>query len=90
VTFEIDVLQLLLCILDTIALKFAIGLHKLVAMIFAVSFEIIIQRAVGNELCYLIKKDFNNYIIRPKIGVEKNNYTSHSVKFVKNLQIGFR
>jgi hypothetical protein len=90
VTFETDVLQLLLCILDTIALKFAIGLHKLVAMIFAVSFEIIIQRAVGNEPCYLIKKDFNNYIIRPKIGVEKNNYTSHSVKFVKNLQIGFR
>jgi hypothetical protein len=90
VTFEIDVLQLLLCILDTIALKFAIGLHKLVAMIFAVNFEIIIQRAVGNEPCYLIKKDFNNYIIRPKIGVEKNNYTSHSVKFVKNLQIGFR
>jgi hypothetical protein len=90
VTFEIDVLQLLLCILDTIALKFAIGLHKLVAMIFAASFEIIIQRAVGNEPCYLIKKDFNHYIIRPKIGVEKNNYTSHSVKFVKNLQIGFR
>jgi hypothetical protein len=27
-------------------------------MIFAVSFEIIIQRAVGNELCYLIKKTF--------------------------------
>jgi hypothetical protein len=85
VTFETDVLQLLLCILDTIALKFAIGLHQLVAMKFAVtSFEIIIQRGVGNEPCYLIKKDFNNYIIRPKIGVEKNNYTSHSVKFVKN------
>jgi hypothetical protein len=87
VTFETAVLQLLLCILDTIALKFAI----IIAMIFAASFEIIIQRAVGNEPCYLIKKkDFNNYIIRPKIGVEKNNYTSHSVKFVKNLQIAFR
>jgi hypothetical protein len=29
-------------------------------MIFAVSFEIIIQRAVGNELCYLIKKTFSD------------------------------
>jgi hypothetical protein len=47
VTFETDVLQLLLCILDTIALKFAIRLHKLVVMMFVVSFEIIIQRAVG-------------------------------------------
>jgi hypothetical protein len=35
-----------------IALKCAIGLHELVAMVFAVSFEIIIQRAVGNESCY--------------------------------------
>jgi hypothetical protein len=43
--------------LDTIALKFAIG-HKLVAMIFAVSFEIIIQRVVSNEPCYVIKKHF--------------------------------
>jgi hypothetical protein len=34
---------------------FAIELHKLVAMIFAVSFEIIIQRAVGNESCYPMK-----------------------------------
>jgi hypothetical protein len=51
---ETDVLQLLLCILDTVALKFVIGLHKLVDMIFAVSFEIIIQQAVGNEPCYLI------------------------------------
>jgi hypothetical protein len=34
---------------DTIALKFAVGLHKLVAMIFAVSVEIIIQRTVDNE-----------------------------------------
>jgi hypothetical protein len=48
---EIDVLKLL-HILYIIALKFAIGLHKLVAMIFAVSFEIIIQGAVGNESCY--------------------------------------
>jgi hypothetical protein len=54
-TFETDVLQLLLRILDIIALKFTIGLHKLVAMIFAVSFEIIIQRAVGNGPYYLIK-----------------------------------
>jgi hypothetical protein len=37
------------------ALKFAIGLHKLVAMIFAVSFEIIIQRAVDNESCHTMK-----------------------------------
>jgi hypothetical protein len=37
------------------ALKFPIGLHKLIAMIFAVSFEIIIQRAVGYESCYPIK-----------------------------------
>jgi hypothetical protein len=51
---ETDVLQLLLRSLD-IALKFAIGLHKLVAIIFAVSFEIIIQRAVGNGPYYLIK-----------------------------------
>jgi hypothetical protein len=41
---ETDVLKLLLCILDTTALKFAIGLHKLVAMIFGISFEIIINR----------------------------------------------
>jgi hypothetical protein len=41
--------------LDTIRLKFAIGLHKLVDMIFTVSFEIIIQRPVGNESCYLLK-----------------------------------
>jgi hypothetical protein len=41
--------------LDTIPLKFAIGLHKLVAMIFAVSFEIIIQQAVGSESCYPMK-----------------------------------
>jgi hypothetical protein len=52
---ETDVLQLLLCILDTIVLKFAIGLHKLVAMTFAVSFEIIIQRTMGNEPYYLMK-----------------------------------
>jgi hypothetical protein len=39
-------------ILDTTALKFAIGLHKPVAMIF---FEITIQRAVGDEPCYLMK-----------------------------------
>jgi hypothetical protein len=45
---ETDVLKWLLCMLDTIPLKFAIGLHKLVAMIFAVSFEIIIQQAVMN------------------------------------------
>jgi hypothetical protein len=38
--------------LDTIALKFALK----VAMIFIVSFDIIIQRAVGNEPYYLIKK----------------------------------
>jgi hypothetical protein len=50
---ETSVLQLLLCILDTIELKFA---TKFVAMIYTVCFEIIIQRAVGNELCYLIKK----------------------------------
>jgi hypothetical protein len=31
---ETNVLKLLVCILDTIALKFAIGLHKLVAVIF--------------------------------------------------------
>jgi hypothetical protein len=49
---ETNVLQLLL---DTIALKFAIGLHKLVAMIFAMRFEIIMQRAVGNEHCCLIE-----------------------------------
>jgi hypothetical protein len=41
--------------LDTIALKLAIGLYKLVVVIFAVSFEIIIQWAVGNQPCYLIK-----------------------------------
>jgi hypothetical protein len=29
--------------------------HKLVPVAFAVSFEIIIQRAVGNEPCYVIK-----------------------------------
>jgi hypothetical protein len=39
----------------TIALNVAIGVHKLVAVIFAVIFEIIIQRAVGDELCYLMK-----------------------------------
>jgi hypothetical protein len=50
-TFEIDVLKLLLCIFDSsIALKFAIELHKLVTMIFAVSFEINIQQAVGNVI----------------------------------------
>jgi hypothetical protein len=49
----------IICILDTIVLRFAIGLRKVVAMIFAVSFEIIIQRAVGNEPCYLIKKKYN-------------------------------
>jgi hypothetical protein len=38
-----------------IALKFGIGLNKLVVMIFAVSFEVIIQRAVGNESCYPMK-----------------------------------
>jgi hypothetical protein len=49
--------------LDTIiALKFAIALHNLVAMIFTVNFDII-QRAVGNEPYYLIKKPFNNYNI---------------------------
>jgi hypothetical protein len=53
---ETDILQLLLTTLDAIKLKFAIGLHKLVAMIFTVSFESIIQRPVGNETCYLIKK----------------------------------
>jgi hypothetical protein len=53
-TFETGVFKLSLCILDTIALKYVIGLHKLVAVIFAVSFEItpIIQGAVGNESCY--------------------------------------
>jgi hypothetical protein len=45
----------IICILDFIAVKFATGLHKLVAIIFAVSFEIIIERAVGNESCYSIK-----------------------------------
>jgi hypothetical protein len=30
--------------------------YKLVAMIFAVSFQIIIRRPVSNEPCYLIKK----------------------------------
>jgi hypothetical protein len=40
---------------NTIALQFAIGLHKLVAIIFAVSFEIIIQRAGDNESCYPMK-----------------------------------
>jgi hypothetical protein len=45
----------LLCILDIIALKFATGLHKLVAMIFAVNYEIIIQRALDNESCYPMK-----------------------------------
>jgi hypothetical protein len=29
-------------------------------MVFEVSFEIIIQRAVGNESCYPMKKHFNN------------------------------
>jgi hypothetical protein len=53
--------------LDTIVLKFAIG-HKLVAMIFAVSFEIIIQRVVSNEPCYVIKNTLQYYTI---IGVEK-------------------
>jgi hypothetical protein len=45
----------IICILDIIAVKFATGLHKLVAIIFAVSFEIIIERAVGNESCYSIQ-----------------------------------
>jgi hypothetical protein len=49
---ETDVLQLLLCMLDTIALKFALK----VAMIFIVSFDIIIQRAVRIEPYYLIKR----------------------------------
>jgi hypothetical protein len=31
-TFETDFLKVSLCILDTIGLKFAIGLHQLVAM----------------------------------------------------------
>jgi hypothetical protein len=53
---ETNVLKLLVCILDTIALKFAIELHKLVAVIF----EIIIQRAVDNESCYPMIKHFNN------------------------------
>jgi hypothetical protein len=35
--------------------KFTIRLHKLVALIFAVNFEIIIQWAVGNESCYAMK-----------------------------------
>jgi hypothetical protein len=61
VMFETDVLKLLLCIFDTIALKFTSGLHKLVAIIFPVSFEIMIQRAVGNESCYSIK---NTLIIK--------------------------
>jgi hypothetical protein len=46
---ETDVLKLLFCTLDTIALKFAVRLYKLVALIFAVRFKIIIQQAVGNE-----------------------------------------
>jgi hypothetical protein len=49
--------------LDSIALKFAIGLRELVTIattiVFAVSFEIIIQQ--GNEPCYLLKKTLNNY-----------------------------
>jgi hypothetical protein len=47
---ETDVLKLLLCMVDTIALKF----HKLLALIFAI-FDIIIQRAVGYGPCYLMK-----------------------------------
>jgi hypothetical protein len=39
----------------TIALNVVIVFHKLVAVIFTVIFEIIIQRAVGDELCYLMK-----------------------------------
>jgi hypothetical protein len=57
-------------VLGTIAFKFAIGLYKLVAMIFAVSFEIIIQRAVGNESCYPMKNTLSNYQYYA-IGVEK-------------------
>jgi hypothetical protein len=59
---ETGVLKLLLCILDTTALKFAIGL-KLVAMIFAVSFEIIIQRAMGNKSLLSNEKHFHDYSI---------------------------
>jgi hypothetical protein len=52
--------------LDTIPLKFAIGLHKLVAMIFAVSFEIIIQQAVGNESCYPMKNTLTITVLSNK------------------------
>jgi hypothetical protein len=42
-------------------------------MIFAVSFKIIIRRAVGNEPCYLIKKKhFTSYSMYCIMGVEKN------------------
>jgi hypothetical protein len=41
-------------------------------MIFAVSFEIIIQRAVGNESCYQCYPMKNTLIITP-IGVENSS-----------------
>jgi hypothetical protein len=49
-TYETDVLRLLLYILDIIA----VGYHKLVAMIFAVNFELLfIILLVGDEPCYI-------------------------------------
>jgi hypothetical protein len=53
-TYETDVLRLLVYILDIIALKFAVGYHKPVAMIFAVNFELLfIILLVGDEPCYI-------------------------------------
>jgi hypothetical protein len=77
-TFETDILKLLLCILDTIALKFVTGLHKLV--IFAVIFEIIDQRVVGNESCYPMK---NALIIR----VLSNRSRENKLSAVKLLWV---
>jgi hypothetical protein len=46
-------------------------------MRFAVSFEIIIQRAVGNESCYPMKNTLINYCTYSyyPIGVEKQFFT---------------
>jgi hypothetical protein len=51
-----------------------IGLHKLVTMIFAVSFEIIIQRGVGNESYYPMKNTLITTVLSNRS--RKNTYKS--------------
>jgi hypothetical protein len=63
---------------NLIALKFAIGLHKLVGMIFAVLKLHIIKQAVGNESCYPMK---NTLIITALSSRSRKNCFSVLLKF---------